>query len=103
MIREVVRVATLKPDKIAHYDAVHAGYPPSQRERLAEAGYCRLDIYRFGTVLFMIVTHDDERPMSDADTEIDQRWRDLTDPCFATLWEEASQIFAFSAPDEAGE
>ena len=68
-----MRGATLIPDKVAEHDPVHARNSPTRRQRMIAAGYRRLDIYRFGVTLVMILQHDYASPINQADIEIDRR------------------------------
>lgn len=85
------------PERIAAYEAHHRSVWPAVRDSILQAGITRLDIYRTGNRLFMIMEADDhfsfeKKAIADGQNPVVQEWENL-------MWQ-YQQALPWSKPGE---
>ncbi|PPL04621.1 L-rhamnose mutarotase [Parapedobacter indicus] len=75
----------LQDDKrlIAEYEQLHQAVAPEIQQSIKDSGITRMDIYRFGNRMFMIIDANDdfsfdEKATADAENPLVQEWEQLT-------------------------
>ncbi len=99
-----IKIAELHQHQIETYQRLHDEIPFANRLGMLEAGYTKLDIYRFGTLLVMRIEIDTSVIVSASHKArmATGEWKRLTDPLFAQPWAEAEHIYGFDAASFLG-
>ncbi len=94
-----VKIATLHPEHLLEYERLHREIPKINERHMTEGGYQRMEILRAGNTLIMLLESDDSKDIKSLTefTEAAEAWRKQTEPCFATPWQDANEIYRFSA------
>jgi len=97
-----IMLATLHPESIQRYQDLHDALPAANRRNMLEGGYQSLTIHRLGLTLVMILEIDEGRalPNRGVDLDAEQRWHDLTAPCFAVPWQDMTLIYTLMPQQE---
>jgi hypothetical protein len=92
-----IRVARLHPDRIALYEAIHDGMT-AEHAAATRARYARIDIFRLGDILVMIVepAAGPVLPPDAREQEMTRDWHACLAECFAEPWRVAAPIFCLA-------
>jgi len=99
----LIKIATLHPESVQRYQDLHDALPEANRRHMLEGGYQSLTIHRHGLTLVMILEVDERKALSGrvVDREAEQRWHDLTAPCFAQPWQDLSLVYTLMPQQES--
>jgi L-rhamnose mutarotase len=99
MKTKALKIAELHVEHTETYERLHREIPHENLLGLLEGGYKMVRIHRHGTLLVMLVEHDEaaQQVSGPAVEAAALEWKHLTEPLFAKPWTDASLIFDFDA------
>jgi len=99
----LVKMAILHPDSVQRYQDLHDALPEANRRNMLEGGYRSLTIHRIGLTLVMTLEIDESAALPNrvVDLDAEQRWHDLTAPCFAQPWQDLTLIYSLTPLEDS--
>jgi L-rhamnose mutarotase len=93
-----VKIATLHPEYLLEYERLHRQVPEINVRHMTEGGYQRMQILRSGNTVIMLLECDEGKDIKSLSefAEAAEAWRKQTEPCFATPWQDANEIYRFT-------
>lgn len=104
-MKQIIRYAILKPEKLKFYKDVHYQTWPHVKQILAQCKIREYDLYFHGNLVISRLLYDGmdfqaDTKILDIDPEY-QQWTEITEPCFAKekesdpAWNDAEHICIF--------